>query len=445
VFVRIEFVNHACLILAYGGVRLLCDPWLDGAAFNEGWALLAASVTTAKELGNVTHIWYSHEHPDHFSPRCLAEIPPERRGAITVLFHESEDRKIVRHCEALGFGTRELRRGERTELAPDFHVTCARWDHTDDSWLLAEAGGTRVLNLNDCMVNSPEDVARVKRQVGRVDVLATQFSISAWDGNAEEAERRARGGRTMLERTVLQCRALEARWLVPFASFVWFCHEENHYMNSAVVTVDEVARAVSQETATEPVVLYPGDAWEVGEAHRNDDALARWAAEYRSIPTRERRAAKPVPLDELAALSGRFCARLNGAIRPWRLRLRLARMNAAYQRRAHPGLAGRLRAGLAWLALRPRPARVWLTDLDRAATFDLRSGLAAADLPREACDVSLSSDSLAYAFRFLWGGSALQINGRFHEHHREGRVPLFDALWMADGMNRAAGAEARPL
>jgi len=242
--VKIEFVNHASLILCHGDVRLLCDPWLDGTAFNDGWALLSPTALSPEALAGVTHVWYSHEHPDHFSPRSLAGIPESRRPGITVLFHESRDRKIVRHCAGMGFATRELARGERVALAPDFHVTCSRWDHSDDSWLLAEAGGSRVLNLNDCMVNTREDMTRVKAQVGPVDVLATQFSISAWDGNAEEGERRQAGGRTMLARTVLQCRELEARWLLPFASFVWFCHEENHYMNSAVVGVDEVAETV---------------------------------------------------------------------------------------------------------------------------------------------------------------------------------------------------------
>lgn len=442
---KIEFVNHASLLLSHGEVRLLCDPWLRGNAFNDGWALLAPTVLSAKELGDVTHVWYSHEHPDHFSPRCLAEIPEDRRARITVLFHESRDRKIVRHCESLGFATRELGRGERVALGPDFHVTCSRWDDSDDSWLLVAAGGKTLLNLNDCMVNSTEDMARVRAQTGPVDVLATQFSISAWDGNVEEEERRRAGGRTILERTVLQCRAFEARWLLPFASFVWFCHEENHFLNSAVVTVDEVARRVGQETDTEPLVLYPGDVWEVEQPHANEAALALWADEYASIPTRERQVAKPVALAELTALSQRFCGRLNGAIRPLRLRLRLARMNARYQRRAHPGLRGRLRAILALITLQPRPARIWIDDLDTAAVFDLRSGLVPAALPRERCDLTLSSDSLAYAFRFLWGGSSLHINGRFHEHHPEGRTPLFGALWMADSLNLAEGAEARPI
>jgi hypothetical protein len=443
--VNLEFVNHASLILAYGAVQLLCDPWLSGTAFNEGWALLSASAFGVSDWKRITHIWYSHEHPDHFSPRCLAAVPESLRPGITVLFHESEDRKIARHCEGMGFAVRELGRGERVELGPDFAVRCSRWDHSDDSWLWVEAGGQRLLNLNDCMVNTPEDVARVKALVGEVDVLLTQFSIAAWDGNAEEVERRHGGGRTMLARTVMQCRELGARWLVPFASFVWFCHEENDYMNSGVVRVDEVADAVARETDTTPVVLYPGDSWEIGREHSNAEALDRYRADYRSLETRERCHVRSVELSELQELSRRFVARIDDGVPGWRLKLRLARMNARYQRQAHPGASGRLRAAVALAMLRPRPARVWIRDLERSALFDVRRGLVPASLAREDCDVTVSSDSLAYAFRFLWGGLSLQINGRFREHHPEGRLPLFDALWIADDLNRASGAEARPI
>jgi hypothetical protein len=192
-------------------------------------------------------------------------------------------------------------------------------------------------------------------------------------------------------------------------------------------------------------VLYPRDRWRVGEARDNTDALARWGADYRQIPSRERVATRSTPFETLQSLAERFRGRLAGKVHPLRLRVRLARVNARYQRRRRPGPAGWPRAALALLALRARPARVWLSDLSRSATFDLRRGLLASDLPRAACDLELASDSLAYAFRFLWGGLALQINGRFRELHREGRLPLFDSLWIADALNRSAGAEARPV
>src|SRR6185503_20468212 len=73
---RLEFVNHSSYVLASSGVRLLCDPWLEGTAFNDGWALLAPSTFSYEDFAGITHLWFSHEHPDHFSPSNLRKIAP---------------------------------------------------------------------------------------------------------------------------------------------------------------------------------------------------------------------------------------------------------------------------------------------------------------------------------------------------------------------------------
>jgi hypothetical protein len=62
------------------------------------------------------------------------------------------------------------------------------------------------------------------------------------------------------------------------------------------------------------------------------------------------------------------------------------------------------------------PARLFVTDLDQAFTLDLRRGLQAAAIPREACDIMLSSASLLYCLKFDWGGETLYVNGCFQEN-----------------------------
>jgi UDP-MurNAc hydroxylase len=74
---RLFFVNHASILLEHGGTRLISDPWLYGTAFNDGWDLVCKSALDAAELGQVNYIGYSHEHPDHFSPRVLQDVPKE--------------------------------------------------------------------------------------------------------------------------------------------------------------------------------------------------------------------------------------------------------------------------------------------------------------------------------------------------------------------------------
>jgi UDP-MurNAc hydroxylase len=65
----IEFINHASLLVSYEGVNILSDPWFSGDAFNKGWSLLhdTTDVEAEEVLARTSHIWISHEHPDHFS------------------------------------------------------------------------------------------------------------------------------------------------------------------------------------------------------------------------------------------------------------------------------------------------------------------------------------------------------------------------------------------
>ena len=37
---NIEFINHASVLISYGKIGLLSDPWYNGAVFHHGWRLL---------------------------------------------------------------------------------------------------------------------------------------------------------------------------------------------------------------------------------------------------------------------------------------------------------------------------------------------------------------------------------------------------------------------
>lgn len=77
---RIEWVNHASFVLDHGGVRLISDPWISGTAFDHGWKHLVPTQFSFDDFATITHIWFSHEHPDHFSPRNIQAIPADVRS-----------------------------------------------------------------------------------------------------------------------------------------------------------------------------------------------------------------------------------------------------------------------------------------------------------------------------------------------------------------------------
>jgi hypothetical protein len=141
-------------------------------------------------------------------------------------------------------------------------------------------------------------------------------------------------------------------------------------------------------------------------------------------------AVRPAVVLALPKLLSSFCrALIDGSDRS-RVRARWAAQ--AFRRGGGRSLPDRLRD---LVSLRAAPATIWVTDHEKAYRFDPEHGLTPAVITREACDVRLGSESLHFAFKFLWGGQTLSINGRFQERDRDSRRPLFDYFDMAGSRN----------
>ena len=382
----IEFVNHASFVLESAGSRIIHDPWLFGAAFNDGWSLLCDSGFDLERFAEIDYIWISHEHPDHFSPAVLRRVPEAIRRDTTVLFQQTKDRKVLDFCAETGFKTRELRHMERVTLEDGLETVCGLVP-LYDSWILYDCAGFKVMNINDCAVDG-RALEHIRRAVGPVDVLFTQFSYAGWKGGpGDTAMRRAAAG-AKLQAMQDQIRVLEPRWTVPFASFSYFSHQENRHSNDSINRPEDAAAAI-QDAGSEPVVMYPGDTWTPGDPWTNDAAMERYRSHYdfaaKSYLT-SRTIEEPTLLEAGRAYVDRIRARNSVAL-------------LALVRRAP--LAGLL-----------RPITVFAHDLDAAYRFSLEHGLQRIG-PVANPDVRMHSSSLDYLLRHEWGFDTLAINGRF--------------------------------
>jgi hypothetical protein len=438
---KLQFVNHASFVIEQGPIRLISDPWLEGPVFNDGWDLLAPSQFRYEDFRDITHIWFSHEHPDHFNPPNVKKIPEECRRNITVLFQHTNDKKVVKYCQNLGFkAVQELPFGKWIEIAPQVEVKCCgisvEWEA--DSWLCVRTPELTLLNLNDCGIDSPGYALEVQRQVGSVDVLATQFSYAAWNGNPDQKERRLRWGAHVMDNVICQIRELKPRWVIPFASFVWFCHEENYFMNDAMNPIRDVARRISDASAA-PVVLYPGDTWEAGAPYDNEPAIARYEADVESVVTKKRPLipAKPsIPFEKLQEMAESFrkdCLDQAG-------RLAVFHVNCwNLEKQAQESKAGALNSALTavfgTLSGRTGPAHVFLTDHGQSYSLSLSGGLRRGNHARQDCDIAISSESLALCFKLAWGGETLRINGRFEAPPGGREYRFFNTFRFARSVN----------
>lgn len=393
----LEFLGHAGYVVERGPVCLVVDPWLEGTAFDNGWDLLVPSVRF--DVRRVTHLWFSHEHPDHFSIPAVKAIPPERRAEITVLFQETADKRVVGFLRGNGF-TRvlEVTPGQRHVLGEGVALTTVP-ARDGDSCHLLEVGGLRILNFNDCFYHSVAEVEDAMRALGvkpgEVDLLATQFSYANWVGNPGEPERRRQAARMKLNHLAMQARAVRPRFLMPFASFVFFSHEENVYLNDAVNLPSTAVARVREEGFT-PVMLRPGDTLELSPAG------LQAAAEATEARARE----------------------LDGAVEAIRRGERPLRKSAAVPLEdvvatVRAGL-GRLRAGVSRLdaaLMRLRLPRVVFELSDHRALIVIQrlTDVRVEPLGSTVADVVLSSEALRFAFAQDFGFDTLLVNGRFHE------------------------------
>ena len=160
---KLTWVNHASFIVESGDVRLICDPWMEGRVFNQSWELLAKTVFTCEDFSKISHLWFSHEHPDHFFPPNIMKIPVKFRKQITVLYQKTIDGKVKEFCRNAGFRRIiEMSGGVEYRLGEDFSVINDKMRNDTDSWLLIRTGGATILNVNDCVFRKAAEMKKIR-------------------------------------------------------------------------------------------------------------------------------------------------------------------------------------------------------------------------------------------------------------------------------------------
>lgn len=377
-----EFINHSSFAVRHDGVFLVIDPWLEGRVFNNGWDLLAKTRFGYEDFREVTHIWFSHEHPDHFFPPNIARIPEEYRKKIVVLFQVTPDKRVVNYCKKQGFKeVIEMHPDERIQLSNDFQVMCEHYQE-GDSWIHLKSKQFSILNTNDCGIRDHNEALKIQKKVGEVDVLLTQFSYAYWAGNRDQTAFRRKVADDKLEGLRFQAEHFQPKLIIPMASFVWFCHEENFYLNDEVNRPQKVYDFIRKRTKAQPIILYPGDRYVPFGDDPSQQAIARYNADFERILSGEGlEKTKVADEKEILHQAEDFVNNMKRDFGIWTKLL--------------------------------SPSRIYLSDLKKAYELNMRSGMKPINVEEQDCDCSLSGESLLYNFKFPWGNDTLGINGRY--------------------------------
>ncbi len=403
---EITFVNHASVIFSFKKIRLITDPWLFGSAFNDSWNLISESKMQIDDFKEISHIWFSHEHPDHFHPGVLYSIPEEIRRKITVLFQDTLDHRVAEKCKELGFTVIEMKHNKFYKLDDEFQVKCRPY-LLYDSLLYLEIGNKKILNLNDCGVDSIRQAEYIQKITGNVDLLLTQFGYAAHIGDPDDVELRKQTSKEKLTRIKIQSQVFNAKQVIPFASFVWFSHEDNFYMNDEVNKIRNVEEFIKTETNSAPIILYPGDNWILDQEHNNNQAIKLYENDFAKEHVPHKNSPK-ILLEEIQSDSNKYITNIRN------------RNNWTLIKLAHY---------VSFL----KTAKIYLKDLELSVTFDLVHGINESNFSKNNADIIMDSNSLAFAFKFDFGADTLLANARFRKSG--GRTMIFFRQFMIGTLN----------
>lgn len=268
-----QTLSHAGLRVAAGGKELLCDPWVVGSVYWRSWWNYPAVPKELVDSLRPDFIYLTHLHWDHFQAASLRRfsddvqmiVPYDRHGRMT---------RDLNHVGKTNI--RELRHGERLELAPDLAITSYHIGPVvTDSAVVIEAGGQVLLNANDAkLLGLP--LRQILKRFPKIDFCFRSHSsansrvcyhyLDAPDEQIDDNDHYLRAFSLFMN-------AVRPRYAIPFASNSCLLHDDVWHMNPLTQTPLEVERyfnafAAEHALDTRLQIMIPGDAWVEGEGFR---------------------------------------------------------------------------------------------------------------------------------------------------------------------------------
>ncbi len=278
----IEFVNHASVLIRFGKIGILSDPWYSKSVFHNGWRLLHENENQYinEVLDRTSHIYISHEHPDHFNPSFLLTDEIKKKiikKRIIFLFQKTKDKRVISFLKQKGFEVQEFNQ-KKNKIENLIEIEIVKHDFYDSS-ISIKTPDIKILNLNDCPLRDVKDIKKFKKDFGTFDVLLTQFSYAAWKGGKNGKIFRENAAKEKLTDVCNQSKILNCKKVIPFASFVYFSNKMNFYMNDSINVPKKVCEYLIKN-AVNPVMMQPGEKQVLTELRQDENSLEFWKNKY---------------------------------------------------------------------------------------------------------------------------------------------------------------------
>ena len=415
--IKCEFINHASFLITDHDLRLVTDPWFQSDVFNKGWNLLFEDQEISLKGLSPTAIWLSHEHPDHFNIPTLKSIPVGKRNQVSVYLRATSDKRVGRWCKENGFNFIECNDQEIIQLSEQTQMTVFSFG-VEDSAALFNMGGTKFLNLNDCLFPSRKSAQRYAKRVGHEDYVGYLCGYAEGGGTRLKSEYRKQMARAYQERFDWIRQAFPMAKVCGFAAFKYFSQEENFFQNDQNLFGWLESRI--RQFPNQVGLVAPGDQLQGISPMTSARALEFWVGQQRkSRPIHH--SSTPFLVDVLrdsgAKLEKKF---LEGGGLCLILEQRLPRK----------------------VGLRPIAFLVSCGNVERELVqFPRGSSWRKVKSAQEDYFVSVSFDALSHALTTEYGLSTLLINGRF-ESNESARINLY--RWSMIGLIKSSNQRLGP-
>jgi UDP-MurNAc hydroxylase len=263
-----EILSHACLRVTHGGYTLIVDPWLVGSAYwRSWWNYPPVDAERASGLRGDC-IYLSHIHWDHFHGPSLRALGKETR----VLIPEDRYTRMRRDLHSMGFkNVEEIPHGRTLEITRDFRITPFLFFPLTDSALMVEAGGTVLLDANDCKICGLP-LKQIKRRFPRIDFVLRSHSSANTRVCHEYLDAPAQAYELVDDKDDYLrsfsnfMSAVKPRYAVPFASNHCHLHRDTRRFNRWQQTPKDVRDYFARHRAetglaTELVTMLPTSTW----------------------------------------------------------------------------------------------------------------------------------------------------------------------------------------
>ena len=367
---ELEFISHASFITRVNGKSIICDPWIKGKVFNEGWALLSKPGNV--DWSAIDYIYVSHEHPDHFNFPTLKSIDIENRKRIKVIYQKHASLRLKKAFLKLEFQNVIELPIYKWSLIDGIQFYCGSAGSMD-AFLAIRHNNRTTLNLNDCIFNDKQ-YKYIKREIGQIDALFTQFSFANWVGNDKDEYNKASQKIQDIEK---QIKVFNPTYTIPFASFVYFCNEENSRMNNWVNT----PLAIENLNISGLNFLYPNDVVNLEKpVFQSSKAVSKYMTDFSTMKINSTPNSKSI--EDILEVTHKNLITFRKSINPLFRRI-------------------------------VKPFSIYIHDIDKTILIDPKEGIVLQVESNEKAKYQMCSQVCWYMFAWGWGPNTLQVSGMY--------------------------------